>query len=107
MNPIPISNLFANHSRAGILASTPASLISYLLPNVMALAGIIFFFMILGAGFMMVKNAGGSPSAQDTAKAKSALTMGVVGFLLVVSSYFILQIVAAITGVNLINIPIF
>lgn len=104
MNPVPINSLFTNHLNAGIVAATPASLISYLLPNIMALAGIIFFLMILGAGFMMVKNAGGSPSAQDTAKAKSALTMGVIGFLLVVSSYFILQIVAAITGVNLINI---
>ncbi len=107
MQPVPINSLFTNHTNAGIVAATPASLISRLLPNIMALSGIIFFLMILGGGFMMIKNAGGSPSAQDTAKAKSAITMGVVGFLLVVSSYFILQIVQAITGVNLIVIPVF
>lgn len=106
MASTPINSLFTNHPKAGIVAATPATLISYLLPNVMAAAGIIFFLMILGGGFMMVKNAGGSPSAQDTAKAKAALTMGIVGFLLVVSAYFILQIISALTGVDLINIPI-
>lgn len=107
MQPVPLNRLFQNHTNAGVLASTPTSLISGLLPNIMVLAGIIFFGLMLGGGFMMIKNAGGSPSAQDTAKAKSALTMGVVGFLLVVSAYFILQIIAAITGVDFINIPIF
>ncbi|MEK9201075.1 MAG: hypothetical protein AAB909_03840 [Patescibacteria group bacterium] len=107
MASTPINSIFTNHPSAGIVAATPASLISYLLPNIMAAAGIIFFLMILGGGFMMVKNAGGSPSAQDTAKAKSAITMGIIGFLLVVSAYFILQIVQALTGVNFIITPIF
>lgn len=100
------ANLFNQHPGAARLAQTPASLISGLLPNIMGAAGIIFFLLILGGGFMMVKNSGGSPSAQDQAKAKSALTMGIVGFLLVVSAYFILQIVSTLTGIDFINIPI-
>ena len=101
---IPIQNTFFNdHPGAKNLAESPGTLISGLLPNIMMLAGIIFFLLILGGGFMMVKNAGGTPSAQDTAKAKAAITMGLVGFLLVVSAYFILQIVGTITGINFIK----
>lgn len=81
----------------------PSILISVLLPNVLMFAGVIFFFLILGGGFMMIKSAGGDANAQDTAKAKNAVTFAVIGFLIVVSAYFILQIVSTATGVDFIN----
>ncbi|KKU29139.1 MAG: hypothetical protein UX80_C0019G0010 [Candidatus Amesbacteria bacterium GW2011_GWA2_47_11b] len=78
----------------------PGIFISTLLPNILVLAGIIFFFMIVAGGWGYLLGAGGEPSAQDKAKAKAALTWGVAGFLLVVSAYFILQIIWVVTGVN-------
>ncbi len=83
--------------------SDVGSLITSLLPNILVLAGVIFFLLMLGGGFTMIKNAGGDVNAQDAAKAKNAVTFAVVGFLLVVSAYFILQITGVVTGINFIN----
>lgn len=76
------------------------SLISTLLPNLLILAGVIFFILILAGGLGMIIGAGGESSPQAAAKSKAAVTYAVVGFLLVVSAYFILQAVGVITGIN-------
>ncbi len=83
----------------------PAQIISLLLPNVMILAGVIFFLLIIGGGFSLISSAGKESSAQDKAKAQAAITYGVIGFLLVVSAYFILQIVGTVTGLDFITTP--
>ena len=98
MTPIPQLFLGSNPKFENI-----GTLVSSLLPNLLVGAGVIFFFLILGGGFMMIKSAGGDANAQDTAKAKNAVTFAVIGFLLVISAYFILQIVGVITGINFIN----
>lgn len=81
----------------------PGVLITTLLPNFLILAGVIFFLLILGGGFMLISGAGKESSPQDKAKASAAITYGVIGFLLVISSYFILEIVTLITGINFIQ----
>lgn len=81
------------------------SAITTLLPNLLIFAGVIFFLLILGGGFMMIKSAGGDANAQDAAKAKNAVTFAVIGFLLVISAYFILQILKMTTGVDFLNPP--
>ena len=100
MTPIPQLFFGSNPKFENI-----GTLVSSLLPNLLVGAGVIFFFLILGGGFMIIKNAGGDANAQDTAKAKNAVTFAVIGFLLVISAYFILQIVGVITGINFINPP--
>ncbi|OGC93139.1 hypothetical protein A2876_01165 [Candidatus Amesbacteria bacterium RIFCSPHIGHO2_01_FULL_48_32b] len=102
---IPSSFFLYNPDAAGF--TTPGAIISALLPNVIILAGIIFFFLILFGGFKLIVGAGQNSSPQDAAKARAALTYGVIGFLLVVASYFILQIISAqLTGdQTLINTP--
>ncbi len=82
---------------------TPAELISTLLPNILILAGVIFFGLIIGGGFSMISVAGKEASAQG--KAQAAITYGIIGFLLVISAYFILQVVGVVTGINFINTP--
>ena len=81
----------------------PSIFISTFLPNALVFAGIIFFGLIVAGGWGYLLGAGGEPSAQDKAKAKAAITYGVIGFLLVVSAYFILQIIRVITGVDFLN----
>lgn len=81
----------------------PSLLISILLPNVFIGAGIIFLIIIIAAGWKVVGSAGQESSAQEKAKASAALTYSVIGFLLVVSAYFILQILGVITGVDFIH----
>jgi hypothetical protein len=78
-------------------------IISYLLPNIIGAAAIVMFLLMIGAGFSMISTAGNEASAQDKAKAQAALTYSVIGFLLVVAAYFILQVVGAVLGVNFLN----
>lgn len=80
--------------------ATTGQLITLWLPNALVLAGIIVFFLIIGAGWQVIMGAGSEASAQDKAKAQAALTYAIIGFLLIVSAYFILQIVGVITGIN-------
>jgi len=81
-------------------SATTGQLISIWLPNGLVLAAIIFFFLIIGAGWRVITGAGSEASSQDKAKAQAALTYAVVGFLLIVSAYFILQIISVVTGIN-------
>lgn len=84
----------------------PGTLISTLLPNILVLAGIIFFALILLGGFGMIVGAGHEANPQSAAKSKAAVTYGLIGFLLVISAFFVLQIINTITGINFINPPI-
>lgn len=77
--------------------------ISYLLPNIIGAAAIVMFLLMIGAGFTMISTAGHESSAQDKAKASAALTYSIIGFLLVVAAYFILQVVGGVLGVDFLN----
>jgi len=102
---INIKNYYFNttHANAAKIGNSPGDLISILIPNAILVAGLIFLFMILFAGFKMVVGAGKDQNAQDAAKAKNALTWSVVGFLIVVLGYFILQLIGAMLGINFIQ----
>lgn len=101
---IDIQTTFFSHSPGarGVFDNV-GSIISRVLPNIIVAAGLVFFILILGGGFMMIKNSGGNSSPQDAAKAKSAVTFALIGFLIVVGAYFILEIITAITGVDFIS----
>lgn len=64
------------------------------------LAGVIAFLLMIGGGVMIIAGAG-NPQQQE--RGKAAITYGVVGLAIVVSAYWIVQIVQALTGLNLLN----
>lgn len=99
------NTLFNQHPGARNLTNSPGTLVSYLLPNAIVLASIIFFLLILFGGFGLIVGAGKQGDPKQAAQSKAALTWGVVGFLIVISSYFILQIVSTLVGFNLLNPP--
>jgi hypothetical protein len=77
-------------------------IISTLLPNLYILAGVIFLVLIIAGGFGIISNAGKGKSDQ-VSQGKKALTIGVVGFLIIISSYWVIQIISAITGLNILE----
>lgn len=87
-----------------LAGSDVTTLIAGILPNVILLAGIIFVALIIVGGWGIITSAGEDQSPQDKAKAKATLTYGLIGFLLVVSAYFILQAVGVITGIDFLTI---
>ena len=68
------------------------------------LAGIAFFIMIIVGAFQLI-TAGGEPKALQ--KARMTLTFAIVGLVAFLGIWFILQLIKAITGVDvtIFNIP--
>lgn len=81
---------------------TIGSLITVLLPNILLIAGVSLFIIILFFGFRMVQSAG-SGDAEGTAQGKRALTYAIGGFVLIFAAYLIMQAVEFITGVKIFN----
>lgn len=96
------ANYFQYHPNAAKF-NTPGGLISSLLPNILVIAGLVLLLIIIYSGFNLLSDAGlpeTSPNLQRFANHRNALTYGILGFLIVISAYFILQIVGFSTGVD-------
>ena len=74
---------------------TPAVMVNVIVRNLFVLGGIILFFMIILAGF---KFAMSPTSAKEDAK-KIATGAG-IGFLVMFSAYWIIQILEILTGIE-------
>lgn len=86
----PIANNFSSLS----------GVISFLFPRILILGGVVFFIMIVFAGFGMITGAGGDdPHSKE--QAKNFLTFAVIGLLIMFGSYWILQIISKLTGGSL------
>ena len=80
--------------------SSFGQLISNILPNVYIGAGLIIFFMIVAGGFLMIANSGNTDKQQE---GKSIITAAIIGFVIVFTSYWIIQIVQIVTGLKILN----
>ena len=74
--------------------------IQALVSNIIVIAGVILVFIIIYAGSAMVSGAG---DPQSFERAKSILTAGIVGFILVIAAWFIVRIVETSTGVTILS----
>jgi hypothetical protein len=79
-------------------------LISTLLPNLFILAGVILLFLLLGGGFAFIINAG-KGQQEGAAKSGKVITAALIGFLIIIGSYWLIQIISTITGLNILNPP--
>lgn len=75
---------------------TPSRFVNLIVPNIFIVAGLIIFGLIIGAGFSFLQE-----SDQGKQKAKELATGAVVGFIVMFSAYWIVQIVELITGIDL------
>ena len=82
--------------------SSFGQIVSTLLPNIFVVAGIVFLFMIAGGGLSFVLNAG-QGQKEGLAKSQKALTWGVIGFIIVIGSYWLIQIIETITGIPILT----
>ena len=75
-------------------------LVSTLSQNFILVAGVIFLILILVAGFGLITSAG-SQDAQGMEKNKNFLTYAVVGFVIIFSAFWMVQIINFVTGGSL------
>lgn len=77
---------------------------SKLLPNIIMIAGLTaIFYAVIWVGWNVITTAGEDTKAKLSEPARLSMTYGLIGFLLVVSAYFILQIVGKVFGIDFIN----
>ena len=76
------------------------SLIMVLINNVYYIAGTIILFFLIFGGVTIIMGAG-SGNSDQLEKGGKAVTMAVVGFIVVVFAWFIVKIVEVVTGVNI------
>ena len=82
--------------------STYGDLVSVIVWNAFMLAGVISFLLLIFGGFGFIVGAG----AGDTKRVESAqktITGAIMGLLIVVTSYWIIQVLEKLTGVNLLT----
>lgn len=75
-------------------------LISVILPNIYLLAGLILLFFLIFGGLAVILGAG-KGSQENIEKGKKILTGTLIGFLVVFASYWIIQILEIITGIEI------
>lgn len=90
--PLP-NNLIFNDAN-----TLPADLFSRVMLFAIAAGGLIFFVQLIMAGFNLLTAAGDPGKIQSATK---ALTNSLVGLILVISTYFIAQIIEAIFGLQI------
>ncbi len=77
-------------------------LVAVFLNNVFYLAGFLLVFLVVVGGYKIIA-AAGSGDKNGAESGKKTLSAAVLGFAIIISSYFIIQIVEAITGVNILS----
>ena len=82
--------------------SSPGALISIILKNVYVLAGVFLLVLLIFGGFSIIMGAG-QGDAKKTGQGKKAATAAVIGFLVIFASYWIIQIIEAVTGIKILN----
>lgn len=76
--------------------SRPADLVNLIVPNLMVVAGIIFFFMFILAGFKFMGD-----SAKGKEEAMNIFKTALIGFILMFAAFWIVQIIKVITGADI------
>lgn len=83
--------------------TTPPTLgyfISKILPNVYIAAGLILLFLLIGGGLMVIVGAG-QESPERAGQGKKAITAAIAGFFIIFASYWIIQIIEEVTGIEI------
>ena len=91
-----------NDGSIGKTYSSVGPLINAILKNSLVIAGIIFLALLIFGGINMIASAGSSDS-KKAAQSKQTITSALIGFVIVFSAYFIIQIVTVITGVKILD----
>ncbi len=79
-----------------------ASFFQNIIFNVITVVGLIFIVLLIFGGFNIIMGAGGANS-KKVEEGKKALSAALIGLVVVVFSYFIIQLVEVITGAQILN----
>lgn len=97
----PTVDIFTIFTPAHFFAN-PTAIFNNLLTNLLLIAGIILFLLVVFAGFQMIQaGSSGDPHAME--KWRSMLMYGIIGFVIILFAVTVIKIVEVFTGVNILN----
>lgn len=79
-----------------------ADLVSIILSNAVAFAAVILFILMVVGGASYVIGAGQN-DPQKMGQGQKALTAAVIGFIIIFATYWIIQLVEMMTGLNILG----
>jgi hypothetical protein len=79
-------------------------LVSLILPNAYIVAGIMLFIYLVMGGFSIITSGANQDSLQQGQK---TVMNAIIGFAIIFASFWIIQIIEAVTGLELLNTPSF
>jgi hypothetical protein len=74
--------------------------VSKIIPNIFIIAGVVFFFLLLFGGFGIITS-GGNP--EKNKQSSGIITAAITGFFVIFASYWLIQIIQYLTGINILN----
>ncbi len=86
----------SNDQGVGEVYESPAFLVNLIVRNLFVAGAVILFLMVFYAGFLFVFK--GKKGVED---AKAVATNAIIGFVVMFSAYWIVQIIAVVTGTNI------
>jgi len=92
-----IANAATLENPAGANFNSLASIVNAFVTPVLTIAGLVLFLLIVVSGFKFM-TAGDDPKAKGSAKAQ--LTSAVIGFVIIFSAYWVVEIIASILGIE-------
>ena len=85
-------------------SKTLGDLVSLVLNASFALGGIIILFLFIFAGYSFIAGAG-SNDPQGIEKGKKTATSAIIGFIIILSAYWVIRVIEIITGSNFVTNP--
>ncbi len=76
--------------------------INVLTKNVFVLAGVLIFVFLIAAGLKYIMSAG-SGDEKEIGQSKTAITAALIGFGLIFTAYWLIQIIEYVTGIAIFN----
>lgn len=81
--------------------TTFGALTSVIVKNAFVLAGVISFLLLVFGGFTVIMGAGGDPKKLE--QGKQSMTGAVAGLIIIVASYWIVQVIETVSGMKLLS----
>ena len=78
------------------------TIINIILKNSLTIAAVLLLGLLIFGGLKFIMSAGSNDS-KKAAEAKTLITDALIGFAVVFTAYFIIQIIEVITGVKILN----
>lgn len=99
---VPLNEAFLLKKGTTVATEFPTiyTIVSTILPNILIIAGLIMFFIGIGAGFTVISS-GANPEKKE--KGTAALKGAIIGFVVIFTSFWIIQIIEILTGVKILN----